>query len=146
MQVATVSLQSIKRPGQQPRHQLKGRQPTDVALAEVRRLIGRPPAPNGGSEGGHRRDLLIEHLHTVNDAHHGLPEALLVALAAEMNIPVAEVYEVASFYHHFEVLRDGEAGPDLTVRVCDGLSCQLAGASPLLADLQQRLPSFAGPL
>jgi NADH:ubiquinone oxidoreductase subunit E len=144
MQVATVSPQSIKRPGQQPRHQLKGRQPTDVALAEVRRLIGPPPAPNGGREGGHRRDLLIEHLHALNDAHHGLPEALLVALAAEMNIPVAEVYEVASFYHHFEVLRNGETGPSLTVRVCDGLSCQLAGASPLLADLQHRLPSLLG--
>jgi hypothetical protein len=111
MQVATVSLQSIKRPGQQPRHQLKGRQPTDVALAEVRRLIGPPPAPNGGREGGHRRDLLIEHLHALNDAHHGLPEALLVALAAEMNIPVAEVYEVASFYHHFEVLRERRSRP-----------------------------------
>jgi hypothetical protein len=67
-----------------PRHSLKGRQPTDAALAEVRRLIGTPPA-----DVGHRRDLLIEHLHALNDAHHGLPEALLVALAAEMNIPVA---------------------------------------------------------
>ncbi|MGB4059317.1 MAG: NADH-ubiquinone oxidoreductase-F iron-sulfur binding region domain-containing protein, partial [Burkholderiaceae bacterium] len=103
-----------------------------------------PPVASGGNEGGHRRDLLIEHLHALNDAHHGLPEALLVALAAEMAIPVAEVFEVASFYHHFEVLRDGEAGPGLTVRVCDGLSCQLAGASPLLAELQQRLPALLG--
>jgi formate dehydrogenase len=138
MQVATVSPQSIQRSGQLPRHRLKGRQPTDAALVEVCRLIG--PAPDTG----HRRDLLIEHLHALNDAHHGLPEALLVALAAEMNIPVAEVFEVASFYHHFEVLRDGEVGPGLTVRVCDGLSCQLAGATPLLADVQQRLPALLG--
>ena len=143
MHVATVSPQSIRRAGQQPRNQpktqLKGRQPTDAACAEVRRLIGSPPA-----DVCHRRDLLIEHLHSINDAHHGLPEALLVALATEMNIPVAEVYEVASFYHHFEVLRDGQAGPGLTVRVCDGLSCQLAGAAPLLADLQARLPALLG--
>ncbi len=127
-------------PRKPPKSQLKGRQPTDAARAEVRRLIGPPPA----DVGHHRRDLLIEHLHAVNDAHHGLPEVLLVALAADMAIPVAEVYEVASFYHHFEVLRDGEAGPGLTVRVCDGLSCQLAGAAPLLADLQQRLPTLLG--
>ena len=126
-------------PRKKPKHQLKGRQPTDAARAEVRRLIGPPP-----TDTGHRRDLLIEHLHALNDAHHGLPEALLVALAAEMAIPVAEVFEVASFYHHFEVLRDGEVGPGLTVRVCDGLSCQLAGATPLLAELQQRLPALLG--
>ncbi|MGB4062110.1 MAG: hypothetical protein WBK26_18070, partial [Burkholderiaceae bacterium] len=88
MHIATVSPQSIQRARHplkgQPKHQLKGRQPTDVARAEVRRLIGQPPA-----DVGHRRDLLIEHLHALNDAHHGLPEALLVALAAEMNIPVA---------------------------------------------------------
>jgi len=61
-----------------------------------------------------------------------------------MRLSQTEVYEVASFYHHFEVLRDGQAGPGLTVRVCDGLSCQLAGATPLLADLQQRLPTLLG--
>jgi formate dehydrogenase len=148
MHIATVSPQSIQRARHplrgQPKHHLKGRQPTDAARAEVRRLIGPPPVASGGNEGGHRRDLLIEHLHAVNDAHHGLPEALLVALAAEMAIPVAEVFEVASFYHHFDVLRDGEVGPGLTVRVCDGLSCQLAGATPLLADLQQRLPALLG--
>ena len=123
---------------QAPRHRLKGRQPTPEALAQLHALIGPPP------EGGHRRDLLIEHLHAINDHFNGLPEALLVALAADMRLGVAEVYEVASFYHHFEVLPDGQTGPALTVRVCDGLSCQLAGAAPLLADLQARLPALLG--
>ena len=114
--------------------QLKGRQADDLSLDEVRALIG-PPAP-----GGHRRDLLIEHLHKLNDAWRCLFDRHLVALAREMNIPMAEVYEVASFYHHFEVVRgDGEA-PGLTVRVCDGLSCELAGAQELLA----RLPALLG--
>lgn len=110
---------------------LKGRQPDDMSLAEVRALVG--PAP-------HRRDLLIEHLHKVNDAYRGLHERHLVALAREMNLPMAEVYEVATFYHHFEVVRDGDAAPGLTVRVCDGLACELAGAKDLLV----RLPGILG--
>jgi NADH:ubiquinone oxidoreductase subunit F (NADH-binding)/NADH:ubiquinone oxidoreductase subunit E len=115
------------------RDRLKGRQATPEALQALRALIGARPAD------GHRRDLLIEHLHTINDAHRGLPEALLVALAQEMNLPVAEVYEVASFYHHFEVLRGDEAGPAVTVRVCDSLSCSLAGGGELLQRLRARL-------
>ena len=125
---------SIKIHPRRPRHQLKGRQPTDAARAEVRALIGPPPAE------GHRRDLLIEHLHALNDHWHGLFERHLVALAAEMRLSMAEVYEVASFYHHFEVLRDDAAAPRLTVRVCQSLSCQLAGAGDLLA----RLPALLG--
>ena len=125
---------SIKIHPRRPRHQLKGRQPTDAARAEVRALIGPPPAE------GHRRDLLIEHLHTLNDHYQGLFERHLVALAAEMRLSMAEVYEVASFYHHFEVLRDDAAAPRLTVRVCQSLSCQLAGAGDLLA----RLPALLG--
>ena len=110
---------------------LKGRQPDDSAPAEVRALVG--PAP-------HRRDLLIEHLHKLNDAYRCLHDRHLVALAKEMNIPMAEVYEVATFYHHFEVVRGDEVVPQLTVRVCDGLSCELAGAQDLLA----RLPALLG--
>jgi len=87
-----------------PRHRLKGRQSTPEAVAQLHALIGPPP------EGGHRRDLLIEHLHAINDHFKGLPEPLLVALAADMRLGVAEVYEVASFYHHFEVLPDGQTG------------------------------------
>ena len=114
---------------------LKGRQADDASLQQVRALVGMAP---------HRRDLLIEHLHKLNDAYRCLHDRHLVALAKEMNIPMAEVYEVATFYHHFEVVRadgnnDGKA-PGLTVRVCDGLSCEMAGAKDLLA----RLPSLLG--
>jgi len=84
---------------------------------------------------GHRRDLLIEYLHVINDAYNCLHDRHLVALAREMNLPMAEVYEVATFYHHFEVVKGDQAAPGLTVRVCDGLSCELAGAGDLLASL-----------
>ena len=112
------------------RSKLKGRQTDDQARAEVRALIGHGP---------HRRDLLIEHLHRLNDEYRGLRDHHLVALAAEMSIPMAEVYEVATFYHHFEVLKGDAAAPALTVRVCEGLSCELAGAPALLAGLPQVL-------
>ena len=113
---------------------LKGRQADDVSIDEVRALIGVRPAE------GHRRDLLIEQLHKLNDAYRGLHDRHMVALAKEMNIPMAEVYEVATFYHHFEVLRGDEQAAGLTVRVCDGLACELAGAQDLLA----RLPALLG--
>ena len=111
--------------------QLKGRQADDLSLQEVRALLGSGP---------HARDRLIEHLHLLNDAYRGLFERHLVALGQVMNIPMAEVYEVATFYHHFEVLRDDATAPGLTVRVCDGLSCELAGAQDLLA----KLPALLG--
>jgi formate dehydrogenase beta subunit len=117
-----------------PRTQLKGRQPDEVSVREVRALIGEAPAE------GHRRDLLIEHLHRLNDTHRGLFERHLVALAAEMRLSMVEVFEVASFYHHFTVLRDDAQPARLTVRVCDGLSCAMAGAGELLA----RLPALLG--
>ena len=110
---------------------LKGRQADDAAVAEVRALLGAGP---------HRRDLLIEHLHVLNDRFGALHDRHLVALAKDMNIPMAEVYEVATFYHHFEVLKGDAQAPGLTVRVCDGLSCALAGAQDLLA----RLPAILG--
>ncbi len=109
---------------------LKGRQADDVSLKEVQDLVG-VDAP--------RRDLLIEYLHILNDANRGLHERHLVALAKVMNIPMAEVYEVATFYHHFEVIRDGDVAADLTIRVCNGLSCELAGASQLIEKLPQLL-------
>ena len=115
--------------------QLKGRQVDEGALQELRALIGSPPPD------GHARDLLIEHLHLLNDAYHGLFERHLVALAADMRLGLAEVYEVATFYHHFEVLRDGQNAPTVTVRVCDSQSCAMAGAADLLA----RLPALLGP-
>ena len=111
--------------------QLKGRQADERSLQDVRALLGAGPYP---------RDRLIEHLHLLNDAYRGLFERHLVALCKVMNIPMAEVYEVATFYHHFEVLRDDATAPGLTVRVCDGLSCELAGAQDLLA----KLPALLG--
>lgn len=113
---------------------LKGRQPDEAALADVRACMGERPA------GGHRRDLLIEHLHALNDRFGALREPHLVALAREMNLPMAEVYEVATFYHHFEVVPGDAQVPALTVRVCESLSCSLAGAGDLLA----RLPTLLG--
>jgi formate dehydrogenase len=128
------SVQPIRVVRPPPRGQLKGRQPEAAALRDVRALIGLAPP------GGQRRDLLIEHLHALNDTFHGLFERHLVALAAEMRLPMVEVFEVASFYHHFEILKDDATAPALTVRVCNGLSCEMAGARELLA----RLPALLG--
>jgi formate dehydrogenase beta subunit len=102
----------------------KGRQVDPKALDEVRALLGEEPR---------RRDLLIEHLHKINDRYGHLSAARLAALAQEMGMAMAEVYEVATFYHHFEVVKEGEsAPPPLTVRVCESISCELAGAQQLL--------------
>jgi formate dehydrogenase len=133
---STVPLGSIDDLRQQMRRrrQLKGRQVDAQALDEVRALIGMPP------DGGHPRDLLIEFLHRLQDNYRCLHDRHLVALAAEMRIGMAEVYEVATFYHHFEVLKGDATAPGLTVRVCDGLSCTMAGAADLLA----RLPAILG--
>ncbi len=130
---AGLSAAEAPRSAARPRGQLKGRQVEAIALDEVRALIG--PAPTEG----HARDRLIEHLHLLNDRYRGLHERHLVALAHEMRLPMAEVYEVASFYHHFEVVGDA-AAPTVTVRVCDGLSCAMAGSAQLL----ERLPGLLG--
>ena len=114
----------------QGRSQLKGRQPELLARQEVRELIGSAPPD------GHRRDLLIEHLHQLNDHYGALFERHLVALASEMRLALAQVYEVASFYHHFQILRDDQTAPALTVRVCSGLSCAMAGSAALRAGIQ----------
>ncbi|MBK6006354.1 NAD(P)H-dependent oxidoreductase subunit E [Ramlibacter ginsenosidimutans] len=110
----------------------KGRKPSDQALAEVRQLLG---------DASRQSDLLIEHLHKLQDHFGHLSAAHLSALAQEMRLAQAEVYEVASFYHHFDIVKEGEdAPPALTVRVCDGLSCEMAGAQQLL----QKLPALLG--
>ncbi|GHF43407.1 NAD(P)H-dependent oxidoreductase subunit E [Seohaeicola zhoushanensis] len=109
----------------------KGRQLDDAALAEVRALLG---------EGPRRRDLLIEYLHLIQDAHGHLAARHLRALAEELRIGQAEVWEVASFYAHFDLVKEDEAPPPaLTIRVCDSLSCELAGAQQLKAALEQGL-------
>jgi NADH:ubiquinone oxidoreductase subunit F (NADH-binding)/NADH:ubiquinone oxidoreductase subunit E len=109
----------------------KGRQVDPDALVEVRALLGEQPR---------RRDLLIEHLHLIQDAYGHLSAAHLAALAEEMRLSLVEVYEVASFYAHFDIVLDGETPPPpLTVRVCDSLTCALTGAQALLDALPARL-------
>ena len=109
----------------------KGRQVEDSALADVRHLLGDKPR---------RRDLLIEHLHLIQDRFGHLSSRHMLALAEEMRLSQAEVYEVATFYAHFDVVHDGETPPPgLTIRVCDSLSCELAGAQQLLAQLKAGL-------
>ncbi|HAO01893.1 MAG TPA: NADH-quinone oxidoreductase subunit F, partial [Halomonas sp.] len=84
--------------------------------------------------------MLIEHLHAIQDAHGHLSLVQLRALAAYMNLPMAAVYETATFYAHFDVVHDHQAPPpDTTIRVCDSLSCQLAGASALHKALEARV-------
>jgi NADH:ubiquinone oxidoreductase subunit F (NADH-binding)/NADH:ubiquinone oxidoreductase subunit E len=114
----------------------KGRQVDPAALAEVQALLG---------ERERRRDLLIEHLHLLQDHFGCLHARHLVALAEEMRLALTEVYEVASFYAHFDIVMDDEAAPPaLTVRVCDSLSCALGGAEQLLDDLRDRLGGQLG--
>ncbi len=109
----------------------KGRAVDAKALAEVQALLGSEPR---------RRDLLIEHLHKIQDKYGCISAAHIVALAREMELALTEVYEVATFYHHFDVINEGNtAPPALTVRVCDSLSCELAGAQPLLDKLKATL-------
>ncbi|WP_299845161.1 NAD(P)H-dependent oxidoreductase subunit E [uncultured Paracoccus sp.] len=113
------------------RHTPKGRQLDDHALAEVRTLLGDDPR---------RRDLLIEYLHRIQDSYGCLTSGHLRALADEMRLAMAEVYEVATFYAHFDVVKEGETPPPaLTIRVCDSLSCELAGAEALRAALESGL-------
>ncbi len=114
--------------------QLKGRQADEASLQEVRALL-----LLDSEVLKLRRDLLIEQLHKINDTFRGLHERHLVALAKLMNISMAEVFEVATFYHHFEVIREGEQAPQFTLRVCDGLSCEMAGAATLLNNLKASL-------
>ncbi len=120
-----------KRPGRMRKRGHRGHSVDPGALESVRDLLGDEPR---------RRDLLIEHLHRLQDHFGCLSAPHLVALAREMNLSPAEVFEVASFYHHFDIVRSGEPPPPaLTVRVCDSISCQLAGAESLIESLQQAL-------
>jgi formate dehydrogenase len=121
---------------QRKRQAPKGRTIDPRAIAQVEGLIGAPP---------YRHDLLIEYLHLINDRYKQLAAPHLAALARLLGLAQTEVYEVATFYHHFDVVketRDGSlpAPPALTVRVCDGLSCEMAGAKQLL----ERLPDLLG--
>lgn len=123
----------IPKRGKAKRGKPKGRVVDSVALAEVQALLGKAER---------RRDLLIEHLHKIQDRYGHISAAHMVALAKEMRLSTTEVYEVATFYHHFDVIKEGDkAPPALTVRVCDSLSCELSGASALITGLKQALGS-----
>jgi len=109
----------------------KGRQVEPQALAEVQALLG---------DRERRRDLLIEFLHLLQDQYGCLHARHLAALAEEMRLALVEVYEVASFYAHFDIVMEDESPPpEITVRVCDSLTCELFGAQHLLTELQRRL-------
>lgn len=109
----------------------KGHAVDPVSLDEVRKLLG---------EESRQRDLLIEHLHKIQDYYQHISSKHLVALAHEMNLAPAEVFEVASFYHHFDVVKEGQTPPPtLTVRVCESLSCAMAGSNALINALENGL-------
>ncbi|MEM8797159.1 MAG: NAD(P)H-dependent oxidoreductase subunit E [Pseudomonadota bacterium] len=113
--------------------QPKGRQVDEAALGEVRALLGTLPV---------RPDMLIEALHLIQDGTGALRARHLAALAEIFRMAQAEVYEVASFYHHFDIVREGDNAPaPITVRVCDSLSCAMAGADKLIADLKTKIDS-----
>ena len=106
----------------------KGRQLDDRALGEIGALVG---------EGPHRRDRLIELLHLIQDAYGSISAAHMRALAELMRLSQVEIYEVASFYDHFDVVREGDTPPPpVTIRVCDGVACMLQGARTLIGELE----------
>ena len=130
--VIPIAMLEVEASTRRKRQAPKGRRVDAGALEAVQRLLG---------DASRQRDLLIEHLHKIQDSFGHLSSAHLAALAQEMRLAQAEVFEVASFYHHFDIVKEGESAPPaLTVRVCDGLACEMAGAGDLLA----RLPALLG--
>ena len=130
--IIPIAVLRVEASKQRKREAPKGRRVDTRALEEVQQLLGAE---------SRARDLLIEHLHKIQDSFGHLSSAHLAALAQEMRLAQTEVFEVASFYHHFDIVKEGGTAPAaLTVRVCDGLSCEMAGAADLLA----RLPTLLG--
>ena len=126
---------TLERPGKKGPSPFKpkGRQVEDKATLEIRNLLGHHPRSP---------DLLIEFLHLIQDRYHHLSAAHLAALASEMKLAMTEVYEVATFYHHFDVVKENQIAPArITVRVCDGISCEMKGAKHLLKGLLERYSS-----
>ncbi|MAS81426.1 MAG: NADH-quinone oxidoreductase subunit F [Legionellales bacterium] len=109
---------------------LEGRTTPHKALAEVRQLLG---------NNLRTRDMLIENLHTIQDHYHHISNSHILALSIDMRLPMAEVYETATFYHHFDVLKSKETPPpSKTVRVCDSMTCEMFGARELIQQLEIR--------
>ncbi len=123
----TMEKTQTKSKNKSKRYQLKGRQVTDTALGEIQNLLG---------DRSRQADLLIEHLHLIQDHYKHVSAEHMAALAKEMRLAMTEVYEVATFYHHFDVVKEGEEAPaPLTVRICDGIACEMAGATALKQNL-----------
>ncbi|KGM07232.1 tungsten-containing formate dehydrogenase beta subunit [Methylophaga thiooxydans] len=126
-----ISAQKLGKELKLPRAVGKGRQVDPKALSEVQALLG---------DESRQKDLLIEHLHKIQDFYHYISAPHLVALAHEMKLSRAEVYEVATFYHHFDVIKEEQTPPPpLTVRVCDSMTCEMLGAEELIHSLEQGL-------
>src|SRR5215471_12631891 len=126
-----VKVRAFEHPGQgrkRAKATPKGRQVDPVAAHEIAQLLGDRPR---------RRDLLIEHLHLIQDKYKQISAAHLAALADEMKLSFAEVFETATFYAHFDIVKEGEPNiPPLTIRVCDSLTCAMMGAEQLLGELE----------
>ena len=123
----------VKIQNKQSKH--KGRQLDQLALAEVQKLLEDLPR---------RKEFLIEALHLIQDRYHYLSAKHLVALAHELKLSSAEVYEVATFYHHFDVIKESDSNksdkappPPITVRVCDSVTCLMSGAKKLSDPLKK---------
>ncbi|MEE9336863.1 MAG: NAD(P)H-dependent oxidoreductase subunit E [Methylococcaceae bacterium] len=128
MAVIKISPDQISR---KKRRGPKGHSVDLSALEDIKTLLG---------DESRQRDLLIEHLHKIQDHYQHIASKHLVALAHEMNLSTAEVYEVASFYHHFDVVKEGQSPPPpLTVRVCESLTCEMSGAQDLISALENGL-------
>ena len=139
MSLTTQSVTRRSHPGagtKQAKHAPKGRQVDPVAQSEVRSILSERPR---------RRDLLIEYLHLLQDEYGHLSARHLTALADEMRLSQTEVFEVATFYAHFDVVKEGQpTPPKFTVRICDSIACELAGAQELLASLARQAGSGLG--
>ena len=123
----------FKKLNKQSKH--KGRQLEPSALTEVQKLLEGMPR---------KKDLLIEALHLIQDKYHYLSAKHLVALAHELKLSSAEVYEVATFYHHFDVIKESDINlnektlpPPITIRVCDSVTCEMSGSKKLLDELKK---------
>ena len=131
MSAAEKNTDMVDKRSKRQRGKVKGRVVDINALLEIQSLLG---------DSSRARDLLIEDLHKIQDKYGHLSAAHLVALASEMKMATAEVYEVASFYHHFDVVKENDIEPPaLTVRVCDSVSCEMAGANELIDALESSL-------
>src|SRR5215467_11256389 len=131
MHDGSVSSSDVEKPKKGARGTPKGRSVDRKAREEVAALLGDSPR---------RRDLLIEYLHRIQDRFGCISAPHMVALASEMKLAMTEVYEVATFYHHFDVVKEGEdAPPAITVRVCDSISCEMAGSNALMGKLKATL-------